>query len=142
MLLPLPNSTRTGTRSQSWVGCEFEDRIRGELEAKRAVLLGDVSALEDEALKSNEDDVSVDHMADHGSDSFEQDQAIGLLERESKALRTIQKALLKLKDGNYGICEECEEKITPKRLEARPETTMCIKCKEAQERREKALADN
>lgn len=61
--------------------------------------------------------------------------------REKTFLKKIDHALARIEDGSFGICEECEEEINAKRLEARPETTMCIKCKEAQERREKALAD-
>ena len=51
--------------------------------------------------------------------------------------REIQKALTKIEDGSFGVCEECSEEISVKRLEARPETTLCIKCKEDQERIEK-----
>ena len=61
--------------------------------------------------------------------------------REKTFLKKINYALSKIEDGSFGICEECDEKINAKRLEARPETTMCIKCKETQEQREKALAD-
>ena len=58
--------------------------------------------------------------------------------REKTFLKKIDYALSKIEEGTFGICEECEEPISPKRLEARPETTLCIKCKEAQERAEKA----
>src|SRR6476620_3638736 len=52
-------------------------------------------------------------------------------------LRGREKSLLsKLDHGSFGICEICEEPIGKKRLEARPETTLCIKCKEDQEREE------
>jgi len=61
--------------------------------------------------------------------------------REKTFMKKIDQALARIEDGTFGICEECEEEINAKRLEARPETTMCIKCKEAQERKEKALAD-
>jgi thiamine pyrophosphokinase len=50
----------------------------------------------------------------------------------------IDHALAKIDEGTFGICEECEEPISMKRLEARPETTLCIRCKEDQERIEKA----
>ena len=43
-----------------------------------------------------------------------------------------------IKDGNYGICEECEEEISEGRLRARPVTTLCIECKREQEIAEKA----
>ena len=57
--------------------------------------------------------------------------------REKSFLSKIHKALLKIEDGSFGKCEECEEEISVKRLEARPETTLCIRCKEDQERVEK-----
>jgi len=47
--------------------------------------------------------------------------------------------LKKIDEGNFGICEICEEAIGKKRLEARPETTLCIKCKEDQEREERTM---
>jgi len=57
--------------------------------------------------------------------------------REKVFLDKIEKALRKIDDGGFGICEECSEEISVKRLEARPETTLCIRCKEDQERIEK-----
>jgi DnaK suppressor protein len=53
-------------------------------------------------------------------------------------LRGREKVFLdKIEDGSFGTCEECSEEISIKRLEARPETTLCIRCKEDQERMEK-----
>ena len=57
--------------------------------------------------------------------------------REKSFLDKIDKALAKIEDGSFGKCEECEEEISAKRLEARPETTLCIRCKEDQERQER-----
>ncbi len=75
--------------------------------------------------------------------SSETDQAINLKlrDRERILLRKIDKALKKIEDGEYGICESCGEEIGLKRLEARPVTDLCIRCKEEQERREKAFAE-
>ena len=50
---------------------------------------------------------------------------------------TFRKALEKIDQGTFGVCDDCGEKISLKRLEARPETTLCIRCKEDQERVEK-----
>lgn len=108
-------------------------KIRETLLGERAKILGDVSSLEDEALKPYEDEVSVDHMADHGSDSFEQDQTIGLIERESESLRAIAEALEKLDAGRYGICEECEKPIKKARLKALPYARLCLECQMAEE---------
>ena len=55
-------------------------------------------------------------------------------------LQKIDKALKKLDEGVFGICEDCEEPIGIKRLEARPETELCIRCKEDQERTERDFA--
>ena len=53
-------------------------------------------------------------------------------------LRGREKSFLdKIDEGTFGVCEECGEEISVKRLEARPETTLCIRCKEDQERMEK-----
>lgn len=58
-------------------------------------------------------------------------------DRERKLIQKIQKAIERTEDGSYGICEVCGEEITEDRLEVRPETTLCISCKEEQEQVEK-----
>ena len=58
-------------------------------------------------------------------------------DRERKIISKIQKAIQKTEDGSYGICEECGNEITENRLMVRPETTLCISCKEEQEIEEK-----
>lgn len=58
-------------------------------------------------------------------------------DRERKLISKIQKAIQKTEDRTYGICEECDEEITEDRLLVRPETTLCISCKEEQEKEEK-----
>jgi len=57
--------------------------------------------------------------------------------REKNLLDKIQRALERIDAGTFGICEECDELISIKRLQARPETTLCIRCKEEQERVER-----
>lgn len=57
--------------------------------------------------------------------------------REKAHLAKLELALRKIEDGSFGICVECDEPINKKRLEARPETQLCIRCKEDQERDEK-----
>jgi DnaK suppressor protein len=57
--------------------------------------------------------------------------------RERKLLVKIDAALARIKDGTYGICVECGENISVKRLEARPVAQLCIDCKTLQEQKEK-----
>lgn len=59
-------------------------------------------------------------------------------DRERKLLNKIDEALNRIDEGTYGVCEDCDELIGTKRLEARPVTTLCIDCKTNQETQEKA----
>ncbi len=59
-------------------------------------------------------------------------------DRERKLIQKIREALMRIDEGSFGICEVCGEDISDKRLEARPVTTLCIRCKEKQESMEKA----
>ena len=63
--------------------------------------------------------------------------AFRVKEREGVLIRKIERALSKLEDGTFGICEECGEEISEGRLQARPVATLCIKCKEKEETIEK-----
>jgi DnaK suppressor protein len=71
--------------------------------------------------------------------TMESDRSLHLhmKQRDRNLLLKIERALEKIKDGSFGICEECEEEIGAKRLAARPVVTLCIKCKTEQEQREK-----
>jgi DnaK suppressor protein len=88
---------------------------------------------EDMALDAND---LPDEM-DLASSEYLQSFTFRLRGREKVFLDKIEKALRKIEDGSFGTCEECGEEISVKRLEARPETTLCIRCKEDQERVEK-----
>ncbi|MFC1643282.1 TraR/DksA family transcriptional regulator, partial [Myxococcota bacterium] len=74
---------------------------------------------------------------DLASSEYLQSFTFRLRGREKVFLDKIQKALNKIDEGTFGVCDECGERISSKRLEARPETTLCIRCKEDQERVEK-----
>ncbi len=64
-----------------------------------------------------------------------------LRDREMILLKKIEKTLKKIEDGEFGICERCGEEIGLKRLEARPVSDLCIKCKEEEERIERGFAE-
>lgn len=59
-------------------------------------------------------------------------------DRERKLIAKIDKALARIDDETYGICDSCGEDISEERLKARPVTTLCIDCKTRQEAQEKA----
>jgi DnaK suppressor protein len=94
------------------------------------------------AKQTLEEDMSLDSNdlpdeMDLASSEYLQSFTFRLRGREKAFLEKITKALAKIDDGTFGTCEECSEEISVKRLEARPETTLCIRCKEDQERMEK-----
>ena len=76
---------------------------------------------------------------DLASSEYLQSFEFRLRGREKSLLSKLDLALKKIEDGTFGVCEICEEPIGKKRLEARPETTLCIKCKEDQEREERTM---
>jgi len=108
------------------------DKCRKTLRELRADILGDVTSLEAEALQSH-GDVSVDHMADHGSDSFEQDQSLSLLESQSESLREIAAAIKRMEEGTYGICERTGKKIGKARLKAIPYARLSLEAQIGEE---------
>jgi RNA polymerase-binding protein DksA len=98
------------------------NHYRNLLLIKRAELVGDLSSLEAEALRSSGGNLShmPIHMADIGSDTYEQDFMLGLAETERRLLREIDAALQRIEDGSYGICQMTGEPIPDARLEAKP----------------------
>ena len=99
----------------------------------------------DEIVKKAKQTLSEDMMLDANdlpdemdlaSSEYLQSFTFRLRGREKSFLDKIEKALAKIEDGTFGNCEECGEEVTMKRLEARPETSLCIRCKEDQERAE------
>jgi DnaK suppressor protein len=99
---------------------------------KRSEIIGDVSSMENDALKKSRLDAAGDlssmpiHMADIGTDNYEQEFALGLLDSERKLLREINDALIRIEDGTYGICEGTGEPIPLARLEASPWARYCV----------------
>ena len=105
---------------------------------RKGVLQGDVKTLEDEACKKGADaagDLSTlpMHLADLGTDSHEQDVSLGLMENEHDELKEINEAFDRIKDGSFGLCENCRKKIPKERLRAIPYARLCVACKKKEE---------
>src|SRR6188472_1543879 len=110
-------------------------RFRGILEEKRDEILRNAKKTLSEEMTLDVDDLP-DEM-DLASSEYLQSFQFRLRGREKAFLDKIQKAIDKIDKGTFGVCDDCGDKISVKRLEARPETTLCIRCKEDQERVEK-----
>ncbi|MEX0711759.1 MAG: TraR/DksA family transcriptional regulator [Pirellulales bacterium] len=102
--------------------------------ALRARLRGDVSQMADAALKKNRMEGGGEissmpiHMADLGSDNYEQEFTLSLMENEEDTLEAIELALERIEDGTYGQCEECGVKIPKARINAIAYVALCVKC--------------
>jgi DnaK suppressor protein len=111
-------------------------RFKEILEEKRDTVLANAKKTLNEDMTLDVDDLP-DEM-DLASSEYLQSFQFRLRGREKVFLKKIDYALAKIEDGTFGMCESCDEPISVKRLEARPETTLCIRCKEDQERTERS----
>ena len=100
----------------------------------RARLRGDVTQMTDEALKKSRQDASGDlsnmpiHMADIGTDNFDQEFTLSLIESEQVTLAEVDEALKRIAENTFGLCEECGEPVPKERLKAIPYTRYCVAC--------------
>ncbi|MFI5386638.1 MAG: TraR/DksA family transcriptional regulator [Fimbriimonadales bacterium] len=108
--------------------------IRETLQNLRSRLRGDLDQMTDEALRrdnaggtGNLSNVPL-HMADLGTDNYDQEFTLGLIENEQGTLELINEALGRMEKGTYGQCAECDEPISKPRLQAIPYARHCIQC--------------
>lgn len=131
---PLPEEPPKSTLTRGEMGL-----YRTLLKVKRGERAGDVEQLEGEAFRKNRQDAAGDlstmpiHMADLGTDNFEQDVTLGLIETEEEEVREIDAALERITKRTFGRCERCHKMIAKSRLKVLPYARLCIDCKKSQE---------
>jgi RNA polymerase-binding transcription factor DksA len=110
------------------------DNYRRRLLALKKRLSGDLSELEEEALRpiggesaGGLSDVPI-HPADLGAANYEAEVDLGLLENEEQILIEVNDALARIEQGTFGRCENCHQEIAPERLEVLPYARYCIRC--------------
>jgi RNA polymerase-binding protein DksA len=114
--------------------------FRKALLEKRRLLVGDVTALEKAALQDSRQDASGDlskmplDMADIGSDNYEQEFNLGLIETEQATLNEIDEALERIEKKQFGKCVACGGPIPKPRLKVKPHAKYCIECKRREEK--------
>ncbi len=108
------------------------EKLRQELVEKRRELLDDVGSLHNEAMCMNSSGESTSsssmpiHMAERGSDTWEQEVAYRLLENKAALLKEIDDALQRIQNNTYGICQASKKPITKSRLRFIPWARYCI----------------
>ncbi|MFC1592467.1 TraR/DksA family transcriptional regulator [Candidatus Omnitrophota bacterium] len=79
------------------------------------------------------------HMADLATDTYDREFSLDLASNERKLLYETDEALKKIQEGDFGICEGCQCRITKTRLKAIPYTRLCLKCQEEKEKRQPVI---
>ena len=117
--------------------------LKTRLEAMRDQIAESFRHIEKDTLNKSQRDASGDlsgysfHMADMATDNFDREFNLDIGSKEQQLLNQIENALTMIEEGTYGKCEECEDAISFERLKAVPFARLCIKCKEAAEKRER-----
>lgn len=121
---------------EPWTPAEL-DAVRAELEDDVSRLRAEISAAEIDlvGLMRDAGDGSGDDQADAGAKTYEREQEISVANNTREMLDQSEHALGRIADGSYGICESCGNPIGKLRLQAFPRATLCVTCKQKQERR-------
>ena len=126
------DASTTKSTAKSSLSAEDLNDFQELLLGKRRELLKNVTDIQDSALKKNRQDASGDlsmmpvHMADLGTDNYEQEFALDLMDSERKVLLEIDEALSRIENKTYGICLGTEAPISVARLKAKPWSRYCI----------------
>ncbi|MEW6155654.1 MAG: TraR/DksA C4-type zinc finger protein [Actinomycetota bacterium] len=122
------------------------DDARQRLEAERARLEQVKGTFDGEGDESEAESLSElsdfdQHQADVGTETFEREKDLSILEQVESELADIERALARIGDGTYGICEVCRQPIGEERLEAVPAARLCVNDQAAAERQYRTTAD-
>ena len=120
------------SEKKKWTKKELEQFETLILEKRNEVTLELKEAKQkaDEVLKNNSNNaIYSSHMADAVSDQQEMEKNYYMMDRENSYLKYLNRALEMIKDGSFGICSSCDERINQERLIEVPHTTSCFDCK-------------
>ena len=108
-----------------------QEQFKKNLLTMRGEILNKAKKLKEDSYTLGTD--GIQDMADAASNSYNVDILMSISDNDLNLLKDVDNSLDKIKNGTYGICEECEEKISEKRLEANPVARYCITCKRMME---------
>jgi RNA polymerase-binding protein DksA len=116
------------------------DELRTRLESERGELADQLTTIEDQAFAATQSDMSGDvgvddESADAGTATFEREKELSIEQNVRDLIQKIDRALKRIEDGTYGICEVCGKPIEKARIKALPYVDLCIKDAQARSRR-------
>ena len=135
---PRPSAAGLPVRpgEEPWTDAELAE-VRAELEGEAAGLRKEISQAESQIAARLGDTVAEagDDEADASSKLFEREHELALTHNSRELLEQTERALAGIEAGTYGVCESCGKPIGKARLRAFPRATLCVECKQRQERR-------
>jgi DnaK suppressor protein len=119
-----------------WTEREIAE-LRDQLATEAAALRADIGRAESDIASRLSDAVgdAGDDQADVGAKTFEREHELALTHNARELLAQNERAIAKIDAGTYGTCESCGEPIGKARLQAFPRATLCVSCKQREERR-------
>ncbi|HEY2442077.1 MAG TPA: TraR/DksA C4-type zinc finger protein [Streptosporangiaceae bacterium] len=125
-----------GPGEKDWTETELGE-VQAELETEVAELRADIAKAESAIAERIGDAVADagDDQADAGAKTFQREQELALTQNARELLAQNERALARMIEGTYGVCESCGQAIGKARLQAFPRATMCVSCKQREERR-------
>jgi DnaK suppressor protein len=119
-----------------WTEAELK-KLRQQLEAEIAGLVADISEAETAIAERLGDAVgdAGDDQADAGAKTFQREHELALTQNARELLELSERALARIDEGTFGVCASCGQPIGKARLQAFPRATLCVTCKQREERR-------
>jgi DnaK suppressor protein len=139
----MADATRAGAAAlavrpgeEDWTEAELSE-VRAELETEITELRASIAKAELAIAERIGDAVADagDDQADAGAKTFEREQELALTQNSRELLAQNERAMARIVAGTYGVCESCGEAIGKARLQAFPRATLCVSCKQREERR-------
>jgi RNA polymerase-binding transcription factor len=131
-----PSKLAVRSGESPWTAREIAE-VRAALESDAVRLQTEITDAEEEiaALMRAGGEGAGHDQADVGSNTFERDHEMTLARNARENLDLVQQALARIDNGTYGVCESCGQGVGKARLQAFPRATLCMECKQRQERR-------
>lgn len=126
--------TRTANSGDTWSDDELAE-VRERLQREIAELNADISRAEAELKSGNASEGAGDDPADAGAKTYEREREIALTLNARDLLAQNERAIARITAGTYGVCESCHKPIGKERLQAFLRATLCVACKQREERR-------
>jgi DnaK suppressor protein len=119
-----------------WTSSELSE-VRDRLQAEMGDLTAEIATAESQIAERINDaaEGAGDDQADAGAKTFEREQAMALTYNARDLLAQNERAIVRIDQGTYGVCESCGQAIGKARLQAFPRATLCVRCKQREERR-------